>query len=238
MYGKRGRIGLIVPSANTVMEPEFHKMAPLGVTTYATRMFIAETRVETLVKMVEDVERAARELSTAHVNVILFGCTAGSFLRGHEWDKQIVEKMEKEGKTPAITTSGSVIKALEQLEARKVAVATPYIDELNSRVKEFLERSGFEVTNVKGLGITKSIEIGEQYPESSYELAKHVYKPSTDTIFISCTDFRTIEIIERLERDLDVNVVTSNQASFWRALNAMKFSEPVEGYGKLLSMLG
>lgn len=236
MYGERGKIGLIVPSANTVMEPEFYKMAPPSIATYTTRMFLAETKAETLVKMVEEVERAVRELSTAQVNVVLFGCTSGSLLKGPEWDKQIVSRMVAAGGIPAITTSGSAVEALKEIEASKIAVATPYIDELNVRVRNYLEGYGFEVTGIRGLGLSKSIEIGKQHPETAYELAKRVYKPSTDTIFISCTDFRTIEIIERLESDLRVNVVTSNQASFWHALKTMKYPEPIDGYGKLLSV--
>ena len=235
MYGERGKIGLIVPSANTVMEPEFSKMAPAGIATFATRMFLKEVKVETLAKMAEEVDRAVRELSTAQVDVLVFGCTSGSLLKGPEWDKEIVSRMKKASRIPSITTSGAVIKALEAIGARRIAVATPYLDELNIRVKQFLEQHGFEVTETKGLGLSKGIEIGNQYPETAYDLAKCVYRPGTDTVFISCTDFRTIEIIEKLERELCVDVITSNQASFWYALKRMKYSEPVKGYGKLLS---
>jgi maleate isomerase len=235
MYGEHGKIGLIVPSANTVMEPEFYKMAPTGIATFATRMFLEEVKVETLAKMAEEVDRAVRELSTAQVDVVVFGCTSGSLLKGPEWDKQIISRMEKAGQIPSITTSGSVVKALKWIGARRIAVATPYLDELNIRVKEFLEQYGFEIIDTKGLGLSKGIEMGNQYPETAYDLAKRVYRPGTDTVFISCTDFRTIEIIERLERELRVNVVTSNQASFWCALKTMKYSEPIKGYGKLLS---
>jgi len=235
MYGERGKIGLIVPSANTVMEPEFNKMAPAGIATFATRMFLKEVRAETLAKMAEEVDRAVTELSTAQVHVMVFGCTSGSLLKGPEWDKQIVSRMETAGQVPSITTSGSVVKALESIRARKVAVATPYLDELNIRVKEFLEQYGFEITDTKGLGLSKALEIGNQYPETAHDLAKRVCRPGTDTVFISCTDFRTIEIIEALERELRVNVITSNQASFWCALKTMKYPEPVKGYGKLLS---
>lgn len=135
-------------------------------------MFLEEAKVETLVKMVEEVEKAVRELSTAQVDVILLGCTSGSLLRGPEWDKQIVNRMEKTGQMPSITTSGPVVKALEEIGAREIAVATPYIDELSIRVKEFLEGYGFEITDIKGLGLSKGIEIGNQYPETAYDPAR------------------------------------------------------------------
>ena len=235
MYGERGKIGLIVPSANTVMEPEFSKMAPAGIATFATRMFLKEVKVETLAKMAEEVDRAVRELSTAQVDVLVFGCTSGSLLKGPEWDKQIVSRMKKASRIPSITTSGAVIKALEAIGARRIAVATPYLDELNIRVKQFLEQHDFEITATRGLGISEAVEIGNQYPKTAYDLAKRVYRPGTDTVFISCTDFRTIEIIEKLEKELRINVITSNQASFWCALRTVKYPGRIKGYGKLLA---
>jgi len=235
MYGERGKIGLIVPSANTVMEPEFSKMAPAGIATFATRMFLKEVKVETLAKMAEEVDRAVRELSTAQVDVLVFGCTSGSLLKGPEWDKQIVSRMKKASRIPSITTSGAVIKALEAIGARRIAVATPYLDELNIRVKQFLEQHDFEITATRGLGISEAVEIGNQYPKTAYDLAKRVYRPGTDTVFISCTDFRTIEIIEKLEKELRINVITSNQASFWCALKTVKYPGRIKGYGKLLA---
>ena len=235
MYGERGKIGLIVPSANTVMEPEFSKMAPAGIATFATRMFLKEVKVETLAKMAEEVDRAVRELSTAQVDVLVFGCTSGSLLKGPEWDKEIVSRMKKASRIPSITTSGAVIKALEAIGARRIAVATPYLDELNIRVKQFLEQHDFEITATRGLGISEAVEIGNQYPKTAYDLAKRVYRPGTDTVFISCTDFRTIEIIEKLEKELRINVITSNQASFWCALRTVKYPGRIKGYGKLLA---
>jgi len=235
MYGERGKIGLIVPSANTVMEPEFSKMAPAGIATFATRMFLKEVKVETLAKMAEEVDRAVRELSTAQVDVLVFGCTSGSLLKGPEWDKQIVSRMKKASRIPSITTSGAVIKALEAIGARRIAVATPYLDELNIRVKQFLEQHDFEIAATRGLGISEAVEIGNQYPKTAYDLAKRVYRPGTDTVFISCTDFRTIEIIEKLEKELRINVITSNQASFWCALKTVKYPGRIKGYGKLLA---
>ena len=38
MYGQNGRIGLLVPSVNTVVEPEFNRMIPEDINVYAARM--------------------------------------------------------------------------------------------------------------------------------------------------------------------------------------------------------
>lgn len=105
---------------------------------------------------------------------------------------------------------------------------------MNEREKEFLEANGIEVLRIKGLGIVKNTEIGRQEPWVAYKLALEVYTPEADGLFISCTNFRTIEIIDKLEVELGVPVVTSNQATMWYALKTMKVKEKYDMYGTLL----
>jgi len=70
----------------------------------------------------------------------------------------------------------------------------------------------------------------------AYRLAREVYNSNSgaDGVFISCTNFRNIEIIENLERDLSKPVVTSIQATVWAALRKVGIHESIGGYGKLL----
>jgi maleate cis-trans isomerase len=77
---------------------------------------------------------------------------------------------------------------------------------------------------------------GDLYPSSAYISAKEVDVPEAEAIFISCTAWRTIEIIELLEKDLGKPVITSNQATMWAILKKMGI-RGVEGYGKLLREL-
>ncbi|MEM2339635.1 MAG: hypothetical protein QXW83_05495, partial [Nitrososphaerales archaeon] len=120
-----------------------------------------------------------------------------------------------------ITTAFAVNEALKELSIKSVAVATPYINELNEREKLFLEECGFKVVKIKGLNILKNTEIGKQPSWVSYKLAKDVYTPEADGIFISCTNFRTFDILEKLEIDLNKPVVSSNSASLWLALKEL-----------------
>ena len=233
-YGWRLRIGVILPSCNTVMEPEFYKMAPEGVSIHTARMRISEVTKEELKKMAEDSPRAAEDLATADVDVIVYGCTSGSFIGGIEWEREIVKKIEEKTGILTITTSKAVIDALQHLKLKKIIVVTPYIDELNELEKKFLEMNGVKVLKIKGLGILKGLDIGMQPAWTSYKLAKENFTPEADGIFISCTNFRTLEIIEKLEHDLGKPVVTSNQASMWAALRTSGIKESIEKYGTLL----
>jgi len=111
-------------------------------------------------------------------------------------------------------------------------VGTPYVKEIHSRLLKFIEESGFDVVNSKWIGL---FDINSQTPERSYNLAKEVYSPEADAIFISCTAFRTIENIERLEKETGKIVITSSQVSIWNALKKIGHKEPIKGYGKLLT---
>ncbi len=234
MYGWRARIGLLIPSSNTTMEPEFYKMAPEGVSIHTTRMKLREVTAEALVEMEEYAENAAELLKDAKVDIIVYGCTTGSLVKGVGHDLKLSAKLEEVSGKPVVATATAVVNALKELKVEKICVATPYIDELDKREKAFLEGSGFQILKIKGLGIKDNTEIGKLSPTVAYRLARDVFTPDADCMFISCTNFRTIEIIQMLEKDLGIPVVTSNQASMWAALKKLGISQRRKGFGKLL----
>lgn len=232
MYGWRMRIGLIVPSSNTTMESEFHAMKPEGVSIHTARMRLEEATPEALMRMAEDALRAAELLKTANVDVIIYGCTTGSLVGGGEWEEGLAREIEGETGVETITTARAVVEAIRAFNMKRVCVATPYIRELDELEVKFLREQGIEVSAIKGLGIRRNTEIGSLPPWASYRLAKEAYREEADGIFISCTNFRTLEAIEPLEREFGKPVVTSNQASMWAALRLIHQS--IEGYGRLL----
>lgn len=236
MYGWRARIGAIVPSTNTAVEMEFNTMKPAGVSVHASRMVSLENSVDVLVKLAEDTERASYELGTTMCNAIVYACTSGSFVNGPEWEKTLVERMEKASGTKAVTTSGAVVKALNALGVNKISVTTPYEDEVNSRWISYLKYYGKEVVSLDTLRITNNYLGGQTHPETIYRLAKSIVRPETEALVLSCTDMRSIEVIEMLETDFHIPVISSNQASFWAALRMADVNEHLRGYGSLFDL--
>lgn len=224
----------MVPSSNTTNEAEWWRMVPPGVSVHVARMLQGlQTNEDKISKMADHAEKAAEELATANVNVIAFGCTTGSLLKGKGHDRQLSDKITAVSGIPAITTSTAVLKALQALQIKKVAVVTPYIDELNRKEAEFLEANGFRVVEIKGLGLKTNIEIGNQESSIAYRMARTVSK-ECDGYFISCTNFRTIEVIEVLEQELQKPVISSNQATLAASLKIAGVSlSSVSGYGSL-----
>ncbi|ACJ16499.1 Hypothetical maleate cis-trans isomerase [Thermococcus onnurineus NA1] len=235
MYGWRGRLGLIVPSSNTTMEMELHSAIPEGVSLHTARVPLRNVTEEELIKMNALAVESAKLLRDAGVELILYGCTSGSFIGGKDFEKELEAKIENEVNVPVVSTSTAVVEALKMLDAQSILVITPYTDEINEREKEFLEANDFEVLDIRGLGIEDNTKIGKLEPYEAYRLAKATFVDEADAIFISCTNLRTFEIIEPLEEDLGVPVITSNQASLWLALREMDVMEKIPWLGRLLT---
>jgi maleate isomerase len=245
MYGWKGRIGLLIPHRTITPEPEFNRMAPEGVSIHTGRFFFEEPSPAALLKTEEEIYRAAPLVAGVNPDVIVVACTSATLIKGFGYDQKLIEEITHLTGVATTTTSTAVIEALKFFKITKVAVATPYIEEVNQKEKEFLEAHGIRVTRIKGLGYSKSITsyplsskpispMGLLQPSVAYKLARDTDTPDADGIFISCTGFRTIEIIEELERDTGKPVVTSNQASMAMALKMMGIKEKIRGFGSLL----
>lgn len=235
MYGRRGKIGLILPSLNNTMEFELGRMVPEGVMVLATRLLLESGLPENLEKMTEQIDQAAYLLKTADVDCILFACTSGSFIKGLEWDKAFIERVEENIGIPTTTTVSSVVQALNFLNTKSISVATPYIDEINAIEQAFFENLGIEVPCIEGLQCVSGEELHRLPATTPYDLATRVDRPEAEAIFISCTDFASIDIIESLERDAGKPVITSNTASLWGALRKIGIHDSIDGYGELLA---
>jgi maleate isomerase len=225
---------------NTVVEPEFNRMLPEGLSVHAARMHNARSDLEDTLRMNRHAERAADELASAKVDVIAYACTAGSFVRGESGEKELRQRIEMATGIPVVTTAGAVAEALSALAVTRLVMATPYTDDINMLEKAFLEASGFEVVDMEGLGIVDAFSIGAVAVHETYRLVRtlresRVTRPgSSVATFVSCTNLPTAEIIGSLERDTGAPVVTSNQATLWACLRAVGCRDAIPGYGALL----
>ena len=242
MYGQRGRIGLIVPSSNTVCEPEMATLCPKGVVTYSTRI-IFEPTISGLKAMKDRVERASLELSSEGIcDIISFCCTVGSMVGGPNYDQEIIRLIEDKAGIPAITTTTAVKASLDALGVNRVAMATPYTIEIDELEKRLVESMGYKVTNIMGYhehippeNFTNEM-IGRLFPEEAYNLGVKVTGPRNEAIFISCTNFRAIEIIQRLEDTTEKPVISSNQVTMWHAIRTLGIKDHLTRYGCLFNI--
>jgi len=236
MYGWRARIGRISPSPETVGAAEWGRSMPEGVCFIETRTLIQDVTVPGLSEMVKQVERAARELASAEVDLILQAGTAAAFFRGIGYDAELIQRITEATGVQATTTLTAVMDALRTLGIQRLAVATSYLPEIDAKLVEVLHESGVKVSGVRGMGLRRSIDMGKVFPEATYRLAREVLEtaPDADGILISCGNLRTFEIIGTLEADVGLPVVTSNQAGLWQALRTLGIKDKLPGLGRLL----
>jgi maleate cis-trans isomerase len=235
-YGWRGKIGLITPSSNNINEPEFYRLAPPGVTIHTTRVLLTgEMDEASFHRMAGELGRAAKELATAEVDIVVYGCTAGSVIVPLQ---ELTVSIAEQTGTPALVTAGAVVSAFRALGVSRIAMATPYLDFVNRREVTFLEKHGITVTKYLGLELGKNQQerrcIGHVPPEALYRMAVEIDTPESEAIFISCANLATLDVIEEIELSLGKPVVTSNTASFWACLRTLRINSSIVGYGRLL----
>ena len=239
MYGWRARLGLLIPSCIIATEIDFNRIVPHGVTCHSHRFKFSgansgEKAVVNLKKADEQIEEAAEMLMDMRPSVLCMTGTGVSFIGGHGYDRELIEKMRRRcGTIPVTTTTTAVVNALTTLKARNIVIAMPYFEEISRTIVQFMEDSGFAVRDAKWLDLGNSGIVALDDAEI-YALVRSADTPEAEAIFVSCTNLHAVGIIRELEADLRKPVVTSNQASAWECLRLAGVHERVSGFGVLL----
>jgi maleate isomerase len=218
------RIGLLVPSSNTIMEPDFYHNIPAGWTLHTARMFLEDVTPEAEGRMLDEFTLpAARDLATAQPDVIVFGCTSAGALRGNDYDACLIQEITQLTHIPTISVVESVRKILISLNAHRVVVITPYVDGLNERIRASLESDELEIMHIHGLGIVENTQIARVPETKILSLAKEaVGSLQPDALFVSCTNFPVVQVLEKLRTLFSFPVISSNQAALDMAIATVR----------------
>lgn len=222
------RIGLIVPSSNTVVEPDFARNLPRGATLHTARMFLSETtEAAERVMITQYVPQAVRDLASLYPDVVAFACTSGGAVLGADGEARLIENISRETGARVVSTNEAVKSRLERYQPERVAVITPYVDELNQRIRAGLEGRGLNLVHCSGLGITENYTLAGVPPAGILAYAQEqLADVRFDLLFVSCTNFRGVEARPLLMERFGVPVVTSNQATIEATLEALGLAPP------------
>jgi maleate isomerase len=231
--GWRLRLGVLLPSVNTVGEPQLTAMLPTGVSLHFHRLKLTGSTEQELLGMTERVEEGAALLADAEPQRILFHCTAVTTMNPSMVDS-LRQRIERASGLPAVITAEALVAAFRALGARRIVMITPYIREVNVREAAFLEHHGITVLREHGLDLPGGKAFATVEPYEWYRLAMAHRDPQADAYFLSCAQTRAAEVIEILEHDLGRPVVTSNQAALWHCLRQSGIADDVPGFGRLL----
>ena len=233
--GARAAIGLVTLSNDLTIEPELIRFLPDdGVALYSNRIeFPATATVATLRGMERDITAVTALINPGEkLDVVAFGCTSGTMAIGDTVVAERIRAARPEVKTTDPITAG--LTGLDALGCRRIAVLTPYVDEVNDVVEAFIGAKGFDIAARASFKHLNSGEMCRISPESIYQAAMQIGSSDVDALFISCTALRVSPVLARIERDLAKPVVSSNQAMAWHAMRLAGCDDKVTGFGCLL----
>src|SRR5262245_16141199 len=208
----QARIGMIIPSANRMTEPQFHRFAPPGLARHIARARIAGQWKRPLAEMAGEIAVSAKLLADVAPDFIVFHCTDTSMSQGSDGEGRILDIVRDATGIEALATSRLVLEALQALGLRSLLLLSPYRS--NQAVINYLSATGFAVVHDVALGL-KSLEFAAVTPREWAQLARKHDRAEAQGIFLSCTNTTQIEAIEDIERALGKPVVNSNQAVLW-----------------------
>jgi maleate isomerase len=229
------RIGFIIPSSNRLAEPQFHAYAPPGVGVHFTRLRMTGKWRKPLAELKNPLTEAAQALSDAKPDLIVFHCTANSMENGLAHEAAIVEIIQQASSCRTITTAQAITDALRQLAIQKLVLISPYIKQTNEHEIQYLSECGFNVIHEHGLALDSDGYIAVT-PEEWINVVRENTRPDAEGYLLSCTNTRTIEVIDELERALGKPVITSNQATLWACLEKLGITYSNKAVGRLLAI--
>jgi maleate isomerase len=203
-----------------LLDEEFWGFAPSGTAVFITRTLVPDqASVEVLTEMARSTgtERMARGFRKIGVDALAYACTGVGFIRGYGTDEELNRRLTEAVCAPATCTITASVRAMRRLGLRRISVATPYLGRIDDKLHDFLEASGFDIREQRSLGL-RGREINLVPLDRIYRLVQEVDTPESDGVYIACTGFRSLEIIDMLEKDLGKPVISANQATMWDAL--------------------
>ncbi len=246
IYPSRGtaRIGVLVPFTNSNLEPDMDLMRPEGVSIHFARMAgYDEDEVPDESQMADmgasDLDGPLRMIQAVRPDAILYGCTSATLTNGPEFDRALAQQITDQSGAKTVTAAGALVNAIRALGVDKIGFASPYVQAINDEAVGFLATEGIETVSRGEVDTRLGNEgQGALTPDEVYELGQRADSAGAQAVVLSCTDMRSVEVIERLEQDLGKPVVTSNQAMMFQTLQALGLTNARKGYGQLFERIG
>jgi arylmalonate decarboxylase len=230
-------LGLIYPPANYPVPPEARQLYPTGIRFLSEGVGLERMTAEEYDRVIVRVLPAAQKLAKAGATAISVMGTSLTFYKGARFNQDLIDAVKKETGLPATTMSTAIVKGLQAVGGRRIGVATAYTDDVNRRLKIFLEESGFEVLTIQGMNIVSFADAPPVTQDDVLKLAVRTRDsvPRADAMLISCGALRTIDILVPFEERCKLPVVSSNPHALWDAVRLAGLSGRAAGFGTLLA---
>jgi len=213
------RVGLMVPADNWTMERELVAWLPPG----SSCMTLHLPYGKGTLTPADIPAYAARAMALAKsfegepIDIVVYGCTSAGILAGPRRDAETAVSLAKATGTPVVTAAASMVDALRHAGAREVALVTPYQEPVNGRLKAFLAAADINVRKLSSFGAAGADEISGIRAEQLAGRARDAMDDDCDALFIAGSQLATYAILGGLAREFQRPVLSSIQATAWRA---------------------
>ncbi|TPG58188.1 arylmalonate decarboxylase [Roseomonas nepalensis] len=239
--GWRRTYGILVPSTNTSVQPEFDAMRPHGVTNHISRIRIPNiplasdedfSRLIALIVAAQD--EAVESVMSCEPDHLVLGISAETFWDGLAASRDLRRRLEETTGLPVSMGADACHAALERLGARRIAVLTPYFPIGDRYVARFFEESGYAVARVHGLSCPSPVAIARVTEAELMAALRAIDGNDVDAIVQVGTNLAMARLAPEAERWLGKPVLAINAAIYWHALRTAGIPDRVPGWGALL----
>lgn len=209
------RIALIIPHTDITLETDLERVFSNDTVVHTERLWLDEVGEEAEKRMVDiDLPNGTKYLKgITTFDCVVFGCTSASAVYGRSGLVRLESKLSDEFNCRSISALGAVLDYLDVIDIERLGLVTPYTDEVNAFMKKSMKEFGYPIAFCTGLGLIEDGDIARVEPDAIYDFVmthEREIKGKCDSLFISCTNFRSYEVRERIEKDLGIKTITSN----------------------------
>jgi len=231
--GYRAKIGVIVPSTNTVVEHDVAMLRPHGITFHVGRMRINvesmdgdDNFMNLIYQIREGIKPALADVMTCKPDYMMMGMSGETFWDGVAGHEDFVRRVKEEvGGLQVTTGAGAARAALEAFGVRRIACITPYQPVGDAQVDRYFTECGFDVVANKGLKISSATKIAETTPEQVIAALKEIDSPDVEAIVQCGTNLSMIRVADQAEHWLGKPVIAINAATIWQTLRLAGFND-------------
>ena len=242
--GWRRKFGVLAPSTNTSVQPEFDGMRPSGVTNHFSRIIIPDTRVtndKSFMAMMDNIRGALMPaldaVMSCHPDYVVMGMSAETFWDGLQGSAKLQRKMERRARVGIAMGSDACQAALRKYGKgiKRLGVITPYMPVGDRQVHRFFTECGFEVVNLIGLKCRSPVEIAHVSERRLRDAIIEVNRGSVDAVVQVGTNLAMARVAGLAEFWLEKPVIAINTATYWWALRQNGILDRMPGWGSLLA---
>jgi len=241
--GYRMKFGVIAPSTNTSVQPEFDAMRPVGVTNHFSRILIPDNPVHSdddFNKLMDDIRATLMDsvdaVMTCSPDYLVMGMSAETFWDGLEGSVELERRVEERAGVKVAMGSDACRAALKCYgNVKRLGVITPYMPVGDAQVRKFFTDCGFEVVNLKGLQCKSPMLIAHVSETELRDAINEVDGPDVDAIVQVGTNLAMARVAGIAEFWLGKPVIAINTATYWWALRQNGIKDKIQGFGTLLS---